>query len=203
MKTNKYIKNLILVGILLIFVGLIIIGGDNKKMKVNNISYTDVNLIERRVITESGLSGINATPATGGLQRIEVYEGKTREEVINQLNRSLGGALSGKANIIVDKALSLGVDPYVAAAIMVHESANGKSRIARNCNNFGGQKGAGCNGWKAYPSVRSGIEGMIQNMYNNYYSKGLNTIDKMASRYAESPAWPAKIHSFVNKLKSA
>ena len=76
-------------------------------MKANNISYKDVNLVQRRVITDSGLSGINLVPATGGLQRIEVYEGKTREEVINQLNRSLGGALSGKANIIVDKALSL------------------------------------------------------------------------------------------------
>ena len=203
MNIYKNIKILILVGILLLSVGIIAWVTDNKKMKANNISYKDVNLVQRRVITDSGLSGINLVPATGGLQRIEVYEGKTREEVINQLNRSLGGALSGKANIIVDKALSLGIDPYVATAIMVHESANGKSRIARNCNNFGGQKGAGCNGWKAYPSVQSGIEGMIQNMYNNYYSKGLNTIDKMASRYAESPAWPAKIHSFVNKLKSA
>ena len=202
MKTNKYIKNLVIVGILLFVVGFVCYAADKKTMKSNNISYTDVNTIQRRVITESGLSGINLEPANGGLQRIEVYEGKTREEVINQLNKSLGGVLSGKANIIVDKALSLGVDPYVAAAIMVHESANGKSRIARSCNNFGGQKGAGCGGWKSYPSVQAGIEGMIQNMYNNYYSKGLNTIDKMASRYAESPAWPAKIHSFVNKLKS-
>lgn len=202
MKTNKYIKNLVIVGVLLLVVGFVCYGADKKTMKSNNISYTDVNTIQRRVITESGLSGINLEPASGGLQRIEVYEGKTREEVINQLNKSLGGVLSGKANIIVDKALSLGVDPYVAAAIMVHESANGNSRIARNCNNFGGQKGAGCGGWKSYPSVQAGIEGMIQNMYNNYYSKGLNTIDKMASRYAESPAWPAKIHSFVNKLKS-
>lgn len=201
MNIYKNIKILILVGILLLSVGIIAWVTDNKKMKANNISYKDVNLVQRRVITDSGLSGINLVPATGGLQRIEVYEGKTREEVINQLNRSLGGALSGKASIIVDKALSLGVDPYVAAAIMVHESANGNSRIARNCNNFGGQKGAGCDGWKAYPSVQAGIEGMIQNMYNNYYSKGLNTIDKMASRYAESPAWPAKIHSFVSKLK--
>ena len=202
MKTNKYIKNLVIVGILLLVVGFVCYGADKKTMKSNNISYTDVNTIQRRVITESGLSGINIEPASGGLQRIEVYEGKTREEVINQLNKSLGGVLSGKANIIVDKALSLGVDPYVAVAIMVHESANGNSRIARNCNNFGGQKGTGCGGWKSYPSVQAGIEGMIQNMYNNYYSKGLNTIDKMASRYAASPAWPAKIHSFVNKLKS-
>ena len=109
----------------------------------------------------------------------------------------------GHGDVIAQHSLEMGVDPYIATAIMLHETGNGTSRIANTCYNFGGQKGAGCGAYKAYPSVNDGLVGIIDNLYKNYYAKGLTTIESIGSRYAEGSEWPSKIHSFVNKIKNA
>jgi len=137
--------------------------------------------------------------------RVEVYDGLTFEELVDKLNRNLKNDITNKGDVIASKCLELGVDPYVATAIILHETGCGQSscsKIARECYNFGGQKGSGCGMYKRYYSVDEGLQGMIQNLYNNYYSKGLTTIDTIAPRYAESSAWPAKIHWYVNKIKN-
>ena len=42
----------------------------------------------------------------------------------------------------------------------------------------------------------------IDNLYRNYYRVGLNTIDTMAPKYAASPAWPGKIHWYVDQIRA-
>ena len=149
------------------------------------------------------IQSLKAEYATSSVLRIEVFEGMTMEELTNKLNRSLGGILAGHGDVIASHSLSLGIDPYVAAAIMMHETGNGSSRIANSCYNFGGQKGSGCGAYKRYNSVDEGLRGMIDNLNRNYYSRGLTTIDTIAPRYAESSEWPAKIHYYVNRLRAA
>ena len=149
------------------------------------------------------INSLKAEYATSGVLRIEVFEGMTMEELTAKLNRSLKGILAGHGDVIASHSLSLGIDPYVAAAIMIHETGNGSSKIANSCYNFGGQKGAGCGAYKRYNSVDEGLRGMIDNLNRNYYSRGLTTIDTIAPRYAESSDWPAKIHYYVNRLRAA
>lgn len=140
--------------------------------------------------------------------RIEVYEGMTLEELAMKLDRNLGSDIvAGKGALIATECINKGVDPYVAIAILLHETGckSRCSQLARACNNFGGQKGApGCNGgsYKAYSSIDEGIVGFIDNLYRNYYSKGLNTIDKIGPRYAESPAWRGKITWYVEQIRA-
>ncbi|MBQ2640232.1 MAG: glucosaminidase domain-containing protein [Bacilli bacterium] len=138
--------------------------------------------------------------------RVEVYENMTMDELANKLNRSLSNEMSGKGLLIANKCIELGVDPFIATAIMLHEtgcSQGSCSHIARTCHNFGGQKGSGCGAYQAYPSVDEGIVGMITNLYNNFYSRGLNTVETIGPRYAESPVWSMRINSYVGKLKAA
>lgn len=138
--------------------------------------------------------------------RVEVYEKMTMEELSSKLNRSLSNELAGKGELIAKKCLELGVDPYVATAIMLHEtgcSQGSCSHIARTCHNFGGQKGSGCGAYQAYGSVDEGIIGMITNLYNNFYSRGLNTIETIGPRYAESPVWATRINGYVSRLRAA
>jgi len=138
--------------------------------------------------------------------RIEVYEGMTMEELAEKLNHSLKNELSGKGQIIAEKCIELGVDPYIATAIMLHEtgcSQSSCSYIARTCNNFGGQKGSGCGSYQAYGSVDEGITGMISNLYRNYYAYGLNTVEAIGHKYAESAVWPTKINNYVSNLRAA
>ena len=75
-----------------------------------------------------------------------VYDGKTLEELIQTINNSLNSTISNKGDLIASYSLEKGVDPYMATAIMLHETGCkwGCSRLVRECNNVGGQKGKGC-----------------------------------------------------------
>lgn len=139
--------------------------------------------------------------------RVEVYENMTIEELADKLNRNLGnGYISGKGYLIATHCIETGVDPYLAVAIMLHETGckYNCSALVKACNNVGGQKGTpSCNGsYKGYQTLDEGIIGFIDNLRNNYYSKGLTTVATIAPRYAQSSAWPAKINSYINQIRA-
>jgi hypothetical protein len=51
-----------------------------------------------------------------------VYDGLTMSQLSDKLNRSLGSTLSGTGSIFANKAVQLGIDPYLAVAISLHET---------------------------------------------------------------------------------
>lgn len=167
---------------------------------------TETVVEEKEVLTEVKMETAPASVIVP--PRVEVYEGMTMEELAAKLDRNLGSdIIAGKGLLIATQCVQKGVDPYVAVAIMLHETGCGSrcSNLTRQCNNVGGQKGApGCNGgsYKAFATLDDGIVGFIDNLNRNYYSRGLNTIDSIAPKYAASPAWPAKIHWYVNKIRA-
>ena len=144
--------------------------------------------------------------APSKLLRIEVYDGLTMEELAAKLNRNLGNAaLAGKGELVASYSLSKGVDPYVATAIMIHETGRGTSTMIRTCNNVAGQKGSpSCMGaYKGYDTIDDGIRGAIDNLYRNYYAVGLNTVEKIGPKYAESNTWVSKINNYIAKIKNS
>lgn len=174
---------------------------ENMSASVDKATKTNEEVQSTPTVTDIKME---VAPAT--LLREEVYEGMTLDEVANQLNKSLKNEISGKGMLIASKALELGVDPFVATAIIMHETGCGQnscSHIARTCYNFGGQKGSGCGAYQRYGSVDEGLVGMISNLHRNYYAKGLTTVETIGPRYAESSTWVGMINSYVNKLKSA
>lgn len=224
MKRRKLISCLTaIVGIMMISIGWIIqedqskpmthftkvAGIDIKNMATNaNMILKDKkesteekeNLLLQEVVMETAPASIIIPP------RIEVYEGMTLEEVASQLEKTLKNELSGKGIVIASKSIELGVDPFVAAAVMMHETGCGQaqcSSLARNCYNFGGQKGKGCGAYKRYNSIDEGLEGIIYNLYKNYYAMGLNTVETIGPKYAESTTWAQKVNWYVNKMKNA
>ncbi len=139
--------------------------------------------------------------------RVEVFEGMTLEELGVKLDRNLGnGYIAGKGILIANRCIELGVDPYMAVAIMLHETGckYNCSSLVRNCNNVGGQKGyPSCSGaYKGYATLDEGIIGFVDNLYNNYYAKGYTTVAAIAPRYAQSPAWPGKINSYMASIRA-
>lgn len=141
--------------------------------------------------------------------RVEVYEGMTIEELSQKLDRSLGsGYLAGKGNLIANKCIELGVDPYIAVAIMLHETGCKYkcSNLVLSCNNVGGQKGSpSCGGgsYKYYATLDDGIVGHIENLYRNYFSRGYNTVSTIGPRYAESNTWVSKINNYVEQIRAS
>ena len=159
-----------------------------------------VNLLLSEVVMETAPAAVIIPP------RVEVFEGMTLEEVAAQLEKTLKNDVSGKGMVIAKKCIELGVDPYIATAIIMHETGCGQaqcSSLARNCYNFGGQKGPGCGAYRRYNSVDEGLEGMINNLYRNYYAYGLTTVEAIGPKYAEGNTWVGKINWYVNKIRNA
>ena len=140
-------------------------------------------------------------------KRVIVYDNMTMSELSDKLNRSMKDTLSGKGELLASYSLEKGVDPYIALSIILLESGcNGGrcSGLTRNCYNFGGQKGTpSCNGgsYKAFNSIDDGLKGFIDNL-SGYYAKGLNTPEKMNSRYAESSTWAMKVRNYERNIKA-
>jgi len=138
-----------------------------------------------------------------------VYDNLTFEELAAKLDRSLNSTLAGTGHLYAKYSLELGVDPYVAVAISLHETGCKWtcSSLVRYCNNVGGQKGGTtkCNGgsYRSFPTLEEGIYGFIHNLSINYYSKGLNTPELMNPKYAASPVWAQKVNSYVERVKAA
>ena len=136
-----------------------------------------------------------------------VYEGKTLNEIAEQLNRSLKSTIAGQGYLIASYSIENGVDPYLATAIMLHETGcNWKcSNLVNSCNNVGGQVGTpSCGGgrFRAFDTLEDGIKGMISNLAINYYAYGLNTPELMQNKYAASTTWAEKVNTYIYKLKA-
>lgn len=226
MKRGKLISSVLAtLGIVMISIGLVIQKEDittlqkqkaivtkNSEIELKNMATsanTIINEEEEENTQELIAIDMEIAPASVIVPpRIEVYEGMTIDELAAKLNRNLGnGYIAGKGYLIASQCIEKGVDPYVALAIMLHETGckHNCSSLVRTCNNVGGQKGApGCNGgsYKAYATLDEGIIGFINNLYKNYYYKGLNTIETIAPKYAASKAWPGKIRSYVEQIRA-
>lgn len=134
-----------------------------------------------------------------------VYDGLTMEELTSKLNNILSSNLTGTGEYYAKYSIELGVDPYLAVAISMHETGCtwNCSYLARVCNNVGGQKGAGCGAYRAYDTLEEGIYGFILNIKNKYVDYGLLTAEEMNPKYAEDPMWASKVNKYIDKIKNS
>ena len=133
-----------------------------------------------------------------------VYDGKTLEELTQTINNSLNSTISNKGYLIASYSLEKGVDPYMATAIMLHETGCkwNCSRLVRECNNVGGQKGKGCGSYSYFNSLDEGIKAFIDNLERNYISYGLTTPEQINPKYAEDRTWYKKVNKYIEEIKA-
>lgn len=133
-----------------------------------------------------------------------VFDDMTLDELSEKLERSLANELSGYGSFIANYSIDKGVNPYLATAIMLHETGCTWecSNLVKSCNNVGGMKGYGCGSYSYFSSLEEGIEKFIDNIYNNYYVYGLDTAYLMGSKYASDPKWSEKVSRHMEKIKN-
>lgn len=133
-----------------------------------------------------------------------VYDDYTMEELSQKIEKSLNSDISGYGAFIANYAIEKNVDPFLATAIMLHETGCtwSCSNLVKNCNNVGGMKGTGCGSYGYFNSLEEGIEHFIDNIYNNYYLYGLTTADLMGNKYAEDPLWSSKVNKIQERIKN-
>lgn len=135
-----------------------------------------------------------------------VYDGMTMTELANKLDRSLGSTLTGTGYTFASESLALGIDPYLAVAIVLHETGCrwGCSYLVRACNNVGGMKGSpGCNGgsYASFATLDDGIRSYLSNLYRNYYTYGLTTPETIGPKYAVSTTWASKVNWYIDYIR--
>ena len=138
-------------------------------------------------------------------ERIEVYDGLTIEELTDKLNRTLSSDLTNMGYAYANYSIELGVDPYLAVAISMHETGCkwNCSYLAKVCNNIGGQKGSGCGDYAAFDTLEDGIYAFISNIKRNYVDYGLLTAEAMNHKYAEDPTWSSKVNNYIEQIKNS
>lgn len=183
----------------------------NKSVLLNKIS--DTNLINR--LDANKILAINEYTNQEVVNEIIeepkeiVYDGMTLEELAEKLDKNLKSTLKGYGMVFAQASIKYEVDPYLALAIVLHETgcASGTcSSLAKKCNNIGGMKGSGHCGNTSYAKFKTldaGIEAFFKNLSNNYYKKGLTTPEAIGKKYAESKTWASKVKYFIKVIKNS
>lgn len=137
-----------------------------------------------------------------------VYDGLTKQQLVDKINKFLNSDLKNKGELYVTYSLEKGVDPYLAVAISMHETGCkwNCSTLVKKCNNVGGQVGGpSCDGgsYKKYKTLDEGIKGFIDNIAKNYVQKGLTTAEEMNSKYAADKGWASKVDKYIDEIKES
>ncbi len=176
--------------------------------------YSDINEREKIVLAEKLYNpaiyeeeikeDIEEEVITEVPEKVIVYDDLSMEELSDKLNRTLSSDLSNKGESFAKYSIDLGVDPYLATAIAMHETgcAWDCSYLAKECNNVGGQKGYGCGEYAYFDSLEEGIYQFVLNIKNKYVDYGLLTADEMNPKYAEDPSWSSKVNNYIEKIKN-
>ena len=137
-----------------------------------------------------------------------VFDGLTLNELSEKLNRSLHSTIAGKGEVFARYSKEYGIDPYLAVAIVMHETGCkwNCSQLLKKCNNVGGMKGSpGCGGgsYASFATLDDGINAFMNNLQKNYFSQGLNTPESMSSKYAASDTWAQQVRKYMNEIKAS
>lgn len=134
-----------------------------------------------------------------------VWDGLSLEELTDKLNDNLYDTLKGYGIYFAEYSKDTGLDPYLAVSIVNLETGCkwGCSKLVKECNNIGGIKGkpsCGNGSYKRYDSLEEGIKSYLDLIYYNYYLEGLDTAEKMNSKYAESTTWAEKVNKYYDEI---
>lgn len=153
---------------------------------------------------EESASGTGTTGAicTNGTYNMDVLKQKV----------DAAGTFSGHTDDFIQAGQKNQVDPILLISIAFHETGFGKSRAVREYNNPGGIMD-----WenamrtiRRFGTLGEGIDFMARNLYKNYISQGLTTIEQIGKKYApvgadndpfsQNQYWIPTISKLVNEM---
>ncbi|MBJ8031248.1 glucosaminidase domain-containing protein, partial [Bacillus cereus group sp. N21] len=141
------------------------------------IGFFFFSLLEKEKSPGGGDSGI---PPIGGLV---CRNGAAKAE---ELKPHLRNAFAGHEQDFINAANKNGIDAILLVSIAQHETGYGNSNAVKNYNNPGGVMD-----WenamktiRRFGTLGEGIDFMARNLYKNYISQGLTTIQQIGPKYA-------------------
>lgn len=169
---------------------LLLMGAGVGGMFLNmRVSYVDGEPSYSRITT--GVYHVYAQPQEyieGEIEPEIIIPKKTPEEIrteqIERLNKKLGGELANRGADFVRFSEERKMDPYLMAAISIHETGNGTSKAIKERKNVGGIMLKDGMNLRTFISVTSGIEHMIHLLYSEYFNgRNHRTIAQIGAVY--------------------
>lgn len=118
------------------------------------------------------------------IDKDDSLDGNKIVEVLEPVSNEQNTKLNGIALEIYKESLEQGLSieqAYILVAISRHETGNWTSNAFKIKNNFGGIM---CNtGLRTYNSLDEGLNAFVKLLKNNYFGKGLNTIEQIGAKY--------------------
>lgn len=112
-----------------------------------------------------------------------------------------GSKLEGTGKYFIAAQKKYGVNAVFLAAVAMHESANGTSRLARTKNNFFGLRGKrGMMSFKSPEECIMYTAELISRKRGNYFGKGRYTIKSIGKKYASSKYWAARVVKHMKRF---
>lgn len=206
MKEKRYVNAIIGLGVSIFLLGASTIG---TTPKVNSLKESDkdntftssIKTTHKSLIEKSEEMIVSGQQVKLGAGVSTVYDDMTLEQLAEKIERNLNSTLTGKGYLIASYSLQQGVDPYLALAIMLHETgcAWSCSTLTQVNHNVGGMRGS--NGYLYFATIDEGIKAFIDNLSRNYVRYGLTTAETMNSKYAENPNWHVAVNRYIEQIK--
>ena len=138
-------------------------------------------------------------------EKTHYFKGESSEDIAKKIDKFLHSTLKGKGTFITEYSLSIGLDPYLAASVMLQETGCywTCSKLTKSCNNVGGNKGKpGCNGgsYRKFDTLEKGMKFAMKKL-NSYYKKGYTTAKEINPFYATDKTWHKKVQRYYNRIK--
>ncbi len=140
----------------------------------------------------------------------ELYTG-TAEDLNKYLKGK--GVLEGQGQAFLNAQKKYGISASVLAGICIHESGNGKSRLAKTKNNIGGVRIVGSTKFRTFNSVAECIDYMGGLLKRKYVNQGLTTLSQINSKYCppSDPTdttgtnyiWAQEVNKHANSIERA
>lgn len=193
-------KVALLLGVFIVLVGFVIASIPTTKKQYNTTINNKVFYNQSKIVLDKAEDDVKEEIRKASI----VWDNLTLDELGEKLEKSMNSSLKGKGKLFAQYSIELGLDPYLALAITLHETgcSYSCSGLVRTHNNLGGLKG-GNGKYMAFPTLDDGIKGYLNILYKRYYSKGLTTPEKMNPVYAQSTTWASKVRWYMNKIKAA
>ena len=135
------------------------------------------------------------------------YDGESYEEIGKKMDKNLAGSLlEGYGEYIAKNSIAKGVNPYLIIGIILESTGckNECNIIFKQCNNVAGIKGdPGCFGgsYKKYNSISDGINDIINEISNKFYTKEMQIPNKMYRDYGKNTTWAFKVNKIMETVK--
>jgi beta-N-acetylglucosaminidase len=99
-----------------------------------------------------------------------------------KINAHLGGLLRGKGKVFIAAGLVENVNSYLLAAISIHETGNGTSKVLKDKNNVAGMMVNGIR-FRSFNSIDESIFSLAKLLHENYISQGRIDLESIGAKF--------------------